>query len=133
MVRGAINLVRLDGVYAVVKLPRDLSLSDLFTPELIHSPFWTLTRTEDELSLVCLQSIAPTHCPSEKDWRILKVLGPLEFSLTGILASLTEPLARAKISIFAISTFETDYLLVKESKIHESFEALKDAGFGFKI
>ena len=73
---------------------------------------YTLTKTKEELSLVCLQSNVPSNVMSEGDWRIIKVLGPLDFTLVGILASLSTTLMKAGVSIFAISTFDTDYLLV---------------------
>jgi hypothetical protein len=64
---------------------------------------------------------------------VLKVLGPLDFSLTGIMYSLTKPLAEKEVSIFAISTFDTDYLFVKDEKINTAIEALKESGFNIDI
>jgi uncharacterized protein len=90
--------------------------------------FFSLTRTPDELSIVCNQADVPEGTKCEKDWRCLKVEGTLDFALTGILASLALPLADAKISIFALSTFDTDYLLVKESHLQTAIEALSSAG-----
>jgi len=83
--------------------------------------FCSITRTDDELSIVCPQEKIPGGVLCEKGWRALKVKGPLGFSLTGIVSSLSKPLAEAKISIFYISTYETDFLLVKE----ENFERTK--------
>ncbi len=76
--------------------------------------FSSITRTADELSVVCAQSQVPDGVKREGGWRGLKVEGPLDFALTGILASLAAPLAQAGISIFAVSTYDTDYVLVKE-------------------
>jgi hypothetical protein len=87
-----------------------------------ETSFCSITRTEDELSIVCPQDKIPGGVLCEKDWKAFKVKGPLEFSLTGIVASLSTPLAEAKISIFYISTYETDFLLVKE----ENFERAKE-------
>ncbi len=70
----------------------------------------------------------PSEVKKESDWRILKVDGPLEFSLTGILASVAGPLAKAGISIFAISTFDTDYVMVKSEKAEEAVKVLTKAG-----
>ena len=70
----------------------------------------------------------PANVKVEPKWRCLKVKGPLDFALTGILASLANPLARAGISIFAVSTFDTDYLLVKEGDLERAAEALSIAG-----
>jgi uncharacterized protein len=80
--------------------------------------FFSATRTADELSIVCPQECLPDGVQHSiqlnSGWRCLKVEGPLDFALTGILASLAVPLAQAGISIFAISTYDTDYLLVKD-------------------
>ena len=89
---------------------------------------WSITRTADELSIVCSQKSVPEGVRSEGGWRCLKLEGPLDFSLTGILVSLAAPLAEAGISIFAISTFDTDYLLVNRDDLERSVDALEGAG-----
>ena len=97
-----------------------------------HIPVWALnpavltsiTRTRDVLSIVCPQANVPAGIQTETGWKALKVEGPLDFSLTGILASLANPLAEAKISIFAISTFDTDYVLVKEENLAAAVKIL---------
>jgi hypothetical protein len=93
--------------------------------------FFSVTRTKEELSLVCLQEIVPEGTRCEKGFRCFKVGGPLDFSLTGILSSLTIPLAQAGISVLAISTFDTDYLLVKETHVDKAVEELTHAGHRF--
>jgi hypothetical protein len=90
--------------------------------------FFAVTRTAEELSIVCEQSTVPADVQSEPGWRALKVEGPLDFGLTGILAGLATILAEAGISIFAISTFDTDYILVKAEKLSLAIEALQQAG-----
>ena len=94
--------------------------------------FYSVTKTDEELSIVCDASAIPSdaeaNLKTEKNWRALKVQGPLDFALTGILAKLTEPLATAKISIFAVSTFDTDYILVKSETLDRAVEVLKQAG-----
>lgn len=87
-----------------------------------------LTLTPDELSLVTPETDAPEGARVETGWRALKVSGPLDFSLTGILASLTQPLAEAGLSIFAISTYDTDYVLVRDATLGEALAALRAAG-----
>jgi hypothetical protein len=94
--------------------------------------FFSITRTSDELSIVCNQADIPEGTKCEKDWRCLKVEGTLDFALTGILASLAAPLANAEISIFAIATFDTDYLLVKETNLHKAIDVLSTAGHSIK-
>jgi hypothetical protein len=93
--------------------------------------FFSVTRTKNELSIVCEGILVPVGIKSETGWRILKVDGILDFNLTGILASITNPLAEAKISIFAISTFDTDYVLVKESDLEIAGKVLRSNGFQF--
>lgn len=106
--------------FAVCRLEANATI-----PEWIdHNSFFSITRTKDELSVVCLEKDVPAQVKSEKNWRMFKVEGPLDFALTGILASLAQPLADAKISIFAISTYDTDYLLVKDEKLQAAFDVL---------
>ena len=81
---------------------------------IVEGPFYAVTRTEDELSLVCPEKQVPQGIKSDRGWRCLKIQGPLALSETGILASIAGPLARAGICIFVVSTYETDYLLVKK-------------------
>ena len=90
--------------------------------------FFSITRTQDELSIVCAQRDVPAGIKCERGWRALKVEGKLDFALTGILASLAAPLADAGISIFAISTYDTDYLLVKETNLPRAVQVLFAAG-----
>ncbi len=86
--------------------------------------FFSITRTHDELSVVCPEEAVPADVRAEKDWRCFRVAGSMDFSMVGVLASLTTPLAEAKVGIFAISTFDTDYLLVKEDDLNGAIEAL---------
>ena len=97
----------------------------------LESEFCWTARTPDEVSLVCLKHIEVAAEKSETGWACIKVKGPLEFELTGILAGLSGTLANAGISIFAISTFETDYLLVKSADINKACKTLKDHGYAF--
>lgn len=87
-----------------------------------------MTRTADELSVVCLEEAAPAGARVEGGWRCLSVVGPLPFSATGIMAALAGPLAAADISIFALATFDTDHLLVAETALSRALEALHRAG-----
>lgn len=104
-------------------------------------PAWTatarglvsLTRTTNELSIVCAEGLAPSDVKQETGWRAFKIKGPLDFGLTGILASVLDPLAKAGISIFAISTYNTDYILVKADKVEAATAALRAAGHSVSI
>ena len=90
--------------------------------------FWAITRTSDELSIVCADENVPVDVQCERDWRMLQVAGPLDFALTGILAAIATPLAEAGVSIFALSTFDTDYILVREQAVDPAIKALTQAG-----
>jgi hypothetical protein len=89
-----------------------------------NSDFFSITKTCDELSIVCSEDHIPNDIKCEKDWRILKIEGPLDFSLIGILASISTILAQKGISIFAISTYDTDYILVKNKDIDNAIQSL---------
>lgn len=90
--------------------------------------FWSVTRTSDELSVVLPEETVPSEWEAETGWRCLKVQGPLDFGLTGILASLATPLAEVGVPIFALSTYDTDYVLVKESDLEKAKRALSANG-----
>ncbi len=90
--------------------------------------FISITRTQYELSIVCLDRYVPDSAKADRGWRVLKIEGPLDLSLTGVLASIAVPLAEAWINIFAISTFDTDYVLVKAEKLDRAIEVLGNAG-----
>lgn len=112
-------------LFAVCRLPPESPPPDWAS----NSRFLSLTRSENELSVVCEQALVPDGVQMEPGWRVLKVAGPLDFNLTGILASLLAPLTRAGISIFALSTFDTDYLLVRQADLERAAAALRRAGF----
>ncbi len=88
----------------------------------------SITRTADELSIVCDEKDVPEGVKCESGWRAMRVAGTLDFSLSGVLASLATPLADAGVSIFAISTFDTDYLLVRDDDVGRAAGALQAAG-----
>lgn len=113
----------LPGRFAICRLESNADVPDWATGDLV-----SITRTPDELSVVCPQECVPEDIRSEPDWRSLRVAGPLDFSMVGVIASLTETLARANISVFVISTFDTDYVLVKESDLKTTVESLGEAG-----
>lgn len=88
----------------------------------------SITRTRSELSIVCSQRFLPPDVKAERDWRAFEIKGPLDFSLTGVLAGLSTTLAQAEISLFALSTYDTDYLLVKDADFERARLALTAAG-----
>jgi hypothetical protein len=119
-----VQLYALDDLYAVVRLEPDAAL-----PEWARGgAFWSITRSDSELSIVCRADDVPADASAERGWCAFEVAGPLDFSLTGVVASLVTPLAEEEIPLFVLSTFETDYLLVREHDLHRSVEALTSAG-----
>jgi hypothetical protein len=97
-------------------------------PWAIAPGFFSITRTSDELSIVTGQDAPPPGVLHEPGWRCLKLEGQFDFALTGILASLATPLADAGVGIFAISTYDTDYVLVKQADLTQAVAALQAAG-----
>jgi hypothetical protein len=92
--------------------------------------FYSVTRTESEVSVVCAEDQAPTgdHVRVEPDWRALEVAGPLDFTMVGVMAALTAPLADVDVSVFVVSTYDTDYVLVHAAALEKAIEALRSAG-----
>jgi hypothetical protein len=90
--------------------------------------FFSVTRTEDELSVVCPEADVPDDVALERRWRALKLEGPFELSMVGILSAVAAPLAGAGASIFAVSTFDTDYVLVREEQLDLAVDALREHG-----
>jgi len=91
--------------------------------------FISMTWTPDELSVVCRESSVPGHVEAEPDWTCIRVAGTLDFALVGILSEITKHLADAGISVFALSTFDTDYLLIKNPHWPQAEKTLSNAGY----
>lgn len=122
--RHALHLTLLPGAFVVCRLGPNEGIPVAIAEARPAS----ITRTSDELSIVCAEDLAPEGAVCERGWRCLGVQGPLPFSTTGVLASLAVPLADAGVSIFAISTFDTDYLLVQDAQMERAIGALQAAG-----
>ncbi len=103
-------LKALPGAFAVCRFPAGAPLPDWFRPGGFASASWSA----DELSLACEESQVPEGVQCERGWRCLMLQGPFAFDLTGVLLQVLQPLAQAGIGIFAVSTFDTDYVLVKD-------------------
>ena len=119
-----LNLSLLPHLYAVCQFHPDK-----------HIPYWalignfvSLTRTAEELSSVCQQDNVPEEIAAERGWRCVQVQGAFDFSVSGVNASLAVPLADADISVLAIATYATEYLLVKEKDVERALQVLKRAG-----
>ena len=124
----SVRLRVLEGEYAVWKIPPEET-----PPVLDPAEFLSITRTATELSVVARAYQVPPGFPAEVGWRCLEVEGPLAFDLTGILAAISAPLAVAGIPIFAVSTFDTDYVLVKASDLERAVAALRETGHGVAV
>jgi len=124
MIIHSLALTVLPGTYAVCRLDANAAIPAWAT----DSGFFSITRTMEELSIVCSQACVPEGTPCERDWRCLQLAGPIPFSTVGVLASIIQPLAEAGISVFAISTFDTDYLLVKEVGLQRTIDGLRRHG-----
>jgi hypothetical protein len=109
-----------------------LTPADPLPEGLFKSPFWSVTQIGDELSLVIPQDQVQSGWKVEPGWRCIQVVGTLDFSLVGILSRLSGVLADAGISIFALSTYDTDYLLIKEDSLARAREVLTQSGYDFK-
>lgn len=90
--------------------------------------FFSITRTAEEMSIVAETDVVPEPLRSKTNWRVMKVHGPFDLSTVGVLASIVTPLAGAGISLFTISTFNTDYLLVQVEQLQKAIAALRKAG-----
>jgi uncharacterized protein len=114
---------QLPGAYAIVRLAPDAAVPDWAT----KGDFTSITRTLDELSIVCPNETLPPEVRSPLRWTCLKLEGPFPFSQTGVLLSFIEPLSTNDIPIFAISTYETDYVLIPE-EFARALDVLHEAG-----
>lgn len=95
--------------------------------------FVSVTRTPEELSIVCSESAIPKDAVCERGWRALKIAGILDFSLVGILSIVSSTLATAGVSIFAISTYNTDYILVRAQDLEVALQSLSKEGFEYQL
>ena len=122
------KLELLDDTFAIHRLNPSAEIPD----EVLGEAFFNVVRTKEELSIVCRKSLALNSDRRSQEWSCIKVSGPMELNTVGILSKLTSVLADAHISIFAISTYDTDYILIQVDKTDEAVAVLRDAGYQFK-
>lgn len=113
----------IDGHYAIVRLPPDAAI-----PSWAHGAFLSITRTSDELSIVCAEGGVPDVI-ADRGWRCLKLAGPFPLDQTGVAAAFTRVLADAGVAVFVISTYETDYVLVRDAALDDAAKALRASGY----
>jgi hypothetical protein len=124
MMQTTRTLTLLYGAYAVCRLEPDAASPDWVRNVGLSS----ITRTTKELSIVSLEAMAPADIKCERDWRCLEVAGPIPFSEVGVVAGLTQPLAAGGISVFVVSTYDTDYILVPGNDYSAAVAAWRGAG-----
>ncbi len=110
---------------AVCQAPMGTKLPE----EVLRHSFWSMTGTAEELSLVVPEDAVQPGWQVEKGWRALQVPGPLDFAMVGVIANIAAPLAAAEISIFSLSTYNTDYILLKEADLEQAKSVLLRAGY----
>ena len=120
------TLAVLPGAFAICRVDPNAGVPDWMSGQVV-----SITRTAEELSIVCSQDSVPEDVRSDPDWCCLKVAGPLDLSMVGVIASLSGSLVAAGISVFVVSTFDTDYLLVKQTDLEVTVESLTAAGHVF--
>jgi hypothetical protein len=124
MRKSALKFSFVPGQFAVCRLAHDADF-----PDILHSsPFVSVTRSTDELSIVCPADHAPAGAKTETGWACFKLIGPFPFAQTGVLASFIGPLAEGGVPVFAVSTFDTDYVLVKAEYAGHAMGVLRAAG-----
>lgn len=114
----------LAGPFSVCRLAPQASIPDWA----VAGDFFSITHTPHELSIVCDTSRLPADVQAEHGWACLKIEGPIPFDVTGVLSASLDPLAAAEIGIFAVSTFDTDYILVKAIQLERAKQVLREAG-----
>jgi hypothetical protein len=110
--------------FVICKLPADAPVPAWAT----QGKFFSITRTSEELSVVAEADVVPKNLRVDMNWRAMEAHGPFAFSEVGVLAALVAPLAEAEIGVFAISTFDTDYLFTRETQLQAAAAALRKAG-----
>jgi hypothetical protein len=118
------QLILVSGKFAICRLEANSSY-----PDWVKGDFVSLTRNPEELTVVCREQFVPDGIECEKDWRCLRVAGTLDFSMVGVIASISDTLATADISIFVLSTFSTDHVLLKGRDLDRAIQTLGTAGF----
>ncbi|GLR70214.1 ACT domain-containing protein [Agaribacter marinus] len=123
------TLLVMEGKYAIHSLRAESEIPR----EIFDADIYFIGKTKDELSLVVPQTIAIDAEETDLNWRILEVLGPLNLTMLGIMAGISKVLAHAEVSIFVESTFETDYVLVKQENLDKAIQALSDDGYTLRL
>lgn len=122
---STLEMIVLDEEYSLCRLEAGSSISEWA----LESSFYTITKTDDELSVVCESRLVPADVKQDGEWKLLKIAAVLDLSLTGITARFSTALANAGVNLCVIATYDTDYIMVKSAKVSIAIEALAAAGF----
>jgi len=122
-----VDLIVSENKFKVIKLNSNDSIPEI----ILKQKFYSITKTDEELSIVVDENVDVKSDIVENNWRAIKIEGVLDFSLIGILAKISTILAEVKVSIFAISTYNTDYILLKQDVLEKAIDALKENGYRF--
>ena len=115
----------MENTFAICRLPANTPLPEWC----VGDGFFSITHTPDELSIVCPEDRVPLDVPAERGWKCFRLQGPIPFSETGVLASFVQPLSDRAIPVFAVSTYDTDYVLVKNGWEQMALDALLKTGY----
>ena len=118
----------LNNEYSVYKF----DIKQTIDTNIFSNDFISITKTEDEISVVAISGSFRNYCEVEANWRILKIIITLDFNLVGVISKISTILTNVGISIFVLSTYNTDYIMVKKEKISEAIGILKEFGYEFK-
>lgn len=116
-----ITLETIDGTYSI----HQFDIKDALPPDIFKSDFYSATRTGDEISVVTKDPVKVASQKTSAGWKCLRVAGILDFSMTGIIHDITKPLKDNGIPVFVISTYNTDYIFVKEESFERTLSILK--------
>jgi hypothetical protein len=122
------ELITLPGTFAVCRLAPGAAI-----PVWAQGEFVSISRSTDELSIVCEQANVPQHMNASRGWRCLRVSAKMDLSLVGVISALTKVLADNGICVFVVSTYDTDYFLVQEACLEKAVEALTRAGHAVTV
>ena len=117
-----LTLSILPETFTICRLDRNAPVPDWAT----KGNFYSITRTQDELSILCDAKFVPENIKQDSGWRAFKLEGPIDLTSTGILASLVDPLSEANISILVVSSYDTDYILVRTKRFKQALEIYKE-------
>ena len=124
MRKRQLQLSLLDEIYGICVFENDIAIPEWAAA----ASFCSITRTQKELTIVCPQHSIPSGCEYDANWRCFWVDGSFDLNQIGVISSLAAPLARAGISIFVVSSYDTDYILVKKEKVNQAIAVLTDGG-----